>query len=220
MEEQTSTPPKRNKLRTFFLIGISIIAIVIALLWWINYNKYITTDDANLDSYRIDIASQVNGRISKLLVHEGDTVYKGEPVFEVESAAIISRQMQAEAQYEECLAQIGVAKTTLSEAKKSHEIALLAEGLSRANYERAKIQYEGDAIPLESLQTLEENWQSSLLQVEIAKNRIQSAHATIEAATLTAESAKANVATLTTDLSYYIITAPADGIIGKRWCLD
>ena len=116
MEEQTSTPPKKNKLRIFFLVGISVVAIVLALLWWINYNKYITTDDAKLDSYRIDIASQVNGRISKLLTHEGDTVYKGQPVFEVESAAMISRRAQAEAQYEECLAQIDVAKTTLNEA--------------------------------------------------------------------------------------------------------
>ena len=219
MDEQTAAP-KKSKKRTFLLIAISIIAIAAAVVWWLNYNKYISTDDANLDSYRIDVASQVSGRISKLLVHEGDTVKKGQPLFELESEAMESRRLQAEAQFEQSIAEVAVTKTALSEAQKSYELAVLAEGLSKKNYERAKTQYQGDAITLESLETLEESWQSAVLQIEIAKNRIQSERANIEAAIRTAESAKANVATQTTDLSYYTVTAPADGIIGKRWSLQ
>lgn len=219
MEEQNTTVPKKSKVRTYVLIVIVLAAIVLAVLWWLNYNKYVTTDDANLDSYRIDIASQVSGRISQLLVHEGDTVFEGQSLFEIESSAMLSRKMEAEAQYEQCVAEVAVAKITLSEAKKSYEVAVLAEGLSQKNYNRAKTQFEGDAIPLESLQTYEESWQSAVLQVQIAENRIQSAQANIEAAIKSAESAQANVETMSTDLSYYTIKAPASGIIGKRWSL-
>lgn len=224
MEDQTNAqnqpvPKKKSKTKVIILIITIIIAIVLAVLWWINYNKYITTDDANLDSYRIDVASQVSGRISKQFVQEGDTVKEGEVLFEIESASMISRRLQAEAQYNQFLAQLEVAKISATEARKDYEIAILAEGLSKENYERAKKQYAGDAIPLETLQTMEENWKSSCLQVEIAQNRIQSSLANIEATERSADAALANVETMDTDLSYYQIKAPADGIIGKRWCL-
>ena len=64
----------KSKLRMIVMLIIVAIAIVLALLWWLNYRKYITSDDANLDSYRIDVAPQVSGRITRLYVHEGDSV--------------------------------------------------------------------------------------------------------------------------------------------------
>ena len=224
MEDQTTAQgqpiqKKKSKTKIIVLIITLIIAVVLAVLWWFNYNKYITTDDANLDSYRIDVASQVSGRISRLLVQEGDTVKEGQPLFEIESAAMLSRRMQAEAQYAQLMAQIEVAKINVKEARKDYEVAVLSEGLSKQNYERAKAQYAGDAVPLETLQTMEENWKSSCLQVEIAQNRIQSSEATIEATKRSADAALASVETMDTDLSYYIIKAPADGTIGKRWSL-
>ena len=139
-------------------------------------------------------------------------------MFEIESAARVSKRAAIEAQYHQLLAQLEVAKITATEAKKNYEIAQLAEGLSRKNYERAKQQYEGDATTLESLQTFEENWKSACLQVEIAKNRIESSHADIEATKRSADAALATVETIDTDLSYYLISAPAGGVIGKRWC--
>ncbi len=224
MEEQvtaqsSTAPKKKSKLKTIVLIIILIIAVVLGVLWWINYNKYITSDDANLDSYRIDVASQVSGRITKQLVVEGDTVKEGDILFEIDNSSIISRKQQAEAQYQQLLAQLEVAKINVVEARKDYEVALLAEGLSRENYNRAKAQFAGDAIPLETLQTIEESWKSSKLQVEIAQSRIQSSQASIEATKRSADAALANVATMDTDLSYYQVVAPANGIIGKRWCL-
>ena len=178
-----------------------------------------TTDDANLDSYRIDVDAQVSGRIAQQLVQEGDTVKEGDTLFVIENAAITARRLQAEAQYQQLLAQMEVAKINAIESRKDYEVAVLAEGLSRENYERAKAQFAGDAVPLETLQTMEENWKSACLQVDIAKNRIQSSQATIEATLRSADAAQANVATMDTDLSYYVVTAPASGVIGKRWCL-
>ncbi len=229
MEEQVTTQDstsqvktsqdKKSKLKTIVLILLLIIAVVLGALWWKNYNKYITSDDANLDSYRIDVAAQISGRITKQLVAEGDTVKKGDILFEIDNSSMISRKLQAEAEYQQLLAQLEVAKIDVIVARKDYQIALLAEGLSKKNYERARTQYEGDAIPLETLQTMEENWKTSKLQVEIAQSRIQASQASIEVTNRSAEAAKANISTLDTDLSYYSVVAPADGIIGKRWTL-
>lgn len=219
LTQNQQTPKKKSKIRIVILIITILVAIVLAILWWLNYNKYITTDDANLDSYRIDVASQVSGRIAKQLVQEGDSVQEGDTLFEIENAAMVSRKLQGEAQYNQLLAQLEVAKINVNEMRKNYDIALLAEQLSRENYQRAKSQYMGDAIPLETFQTVEENWNSSKLQIDIAKNRIQSALANVEATQKSADAALANIETLNTDLNYYYVKAPASGVIAKRWCL-
>ncbi len=224
MEEKVTTgnntaPKKPSKLRPIVIILVLIVAVAMGVWWWIDYNKYIASDDANLNSYRIDVASQVGGRITQQLVAEGDTVKKGDLLVIIDDASLISRKQQAEAEYQQLQAQLTVAQIDVLTARKDYEVALLAEGLSKKNYDRAKAQYAGDAIPLETLQTLEENWKSSALQVAIAKNRIQSMQASIEVTKRSAEAALANVATMDTDLSYYQVKAPADGVIGKRWSL-
>ena len=218
-DNKTVPVHKKGKGKIILLIIIIIVAIVLALLWWINYQKYISTDDANLESYRIDVAPQVTGLITKLHVMEGDTVKIGDALFDIESASMVSRREEAQAQYQQLLAQLEVAKVSLSEAEKNYEITRLAEQLSTENYKRGETQYNGGAIPLEAFQTLEENWKSAKLQAEVASNRIESVKANIEATKMSAEAALANVQTMNTDLSYYHISSPADGVIGKRWAL-
>ncbi len=218
-DNDNPAPKKKSKIEKLVLLLILLVAVGAGAWWWINYNKYITSDDANLDSYRIDVAAQISGRITRQLVEEGDTVKKGDVLFEIDNASMISRKLQAEAEYQQLEAQLEVAKIDVTIARKAYEVAVLAEGLSRENYNRSKAQYSGDAIPLETLQTMEENWKSSKLQVEIAQNRIKVAQASIEVTKRQAEASQANISTLDTDLSYYQVVAPSDGVIAKRWCL-
>ncbi|MGL4292948.1 MAG: HlyD family secretion protein [Bacteroidales bacterium] len=218
--QPSSSVKSHSEKKRFIILAIFlVVALIGAFLWWHNYNKYISTDDANLDSYRIDIAPMVNGQITRLYVAEGDSVKKGEPLFDLDKEAVVSRMLQAEAQYRQLIAQLEVSKTNLSELKNNLKIAELNENLSRVNYERSQKQLAGEATTLEAFQNMEEAYKTACLQKEIAKNRIQSANAQIEATQMSAEAAKANVETMNTDLGYYQVKAPADGIIGKRWAL-
>lgn len=219
MDDNNTEQPKKGKGKFIFIIIICALAIVVAILWYINYNKYISTDDANLDSYRIDIAPQVTGLIKKLYVAEGDTVKEGDALFDIESSSMVSRKQGAIAQYEQLNAQIIVAQSNLVQAQKDYEVAQLQEQLSETNYKRALKQYESDVIPQETFQNIQENWKTAKIQTEIAKNRIASVRADIDATKKSADAQMANVETMETDLSYYRVTAPSDGIIAKRWYL-
>ena len=95
----------------------------------------------------------------------------------------------------------------------------IAEGLSKSNYDRAKAQYEQKVIPQESFQTYQENYKTAQLQTQIAKKRVDAARANIESSTLQGEASKANIETIKSDLAFYRVTSPVDGIIGKRWNL-
>ena len=219
MADSNTEQPKKGKGKIIFIIIICVAAIAAAVIWWINYDKYISTDDANLDSYRIDVAPQVTGLVTKLYVDEGDTVKMGDPLFDIESSSMVSKKQGAIAKYEQLNAEIAVAQTNLIQAQKDYEVALIQEQLSKTNYERALKQYESDVIPQESFQTIQENWKAAKLQTEIAKNRISSVRANIEATKMSAQASLANVETMETDLAYYRVSSPADGIIGKRWYL-
>lgn len=218
--EDTGSVKKHNsKMRFIIMMIIVVIAVGLALLWYNGYRKYITSDDANLDTYRIDIAPQVTGVISKLYVNEGDTVKSGDILFEIDSKAMQSRLEQAQAQHKQSVSEISVYETELAASEKQLELTKVAAALVEKNFKRAKMQYSGDAISLEEFQNWEENWKSAQLKIELAKNSVLSSRASLESAILASEASNANVSTMLTDMSYYKVYAPDNGIIGKRWLL-
>lgn len=65
--DSVSTSNKTPNKSMIWLIAILVIAVIIAFLWWWNYRKYISTNDANLDSYRVSVASQVMGPMGQAI---------------------------------------------------------------------------------------------------------------------------------------------------------
>lgn len=86
-------PPKKSPDKSLvWLIIIVTIALIVAIVWWWNYRKYITTDDANLDSHRVNVAARVMAPIVALHVQEGDTVKQGDLLAELDSSSLATPQ--------------------------------------------------------------------------------------------------------------------------------
>lgn len=219
MADAVNISGKGEKKKIVFLIIFVVVAIVAVVLWWLNYRKYISTDDANLDTYRISISPQVMGQVARLHVMEGDTVKQGEVLLVLDDSVASARVRQAEAQREQQLAQLASQRVNLVTARKELNIARLTEQLNLENYRRAKAQYERNVIPLEKFQDVEQVWQASRLQTEIARDRFPVVEAEIKATEAVIRATEAAIASARAELGYYRVTAPADGIIGKRWVL-
>jgi putative membrane protein len=219
MADAVNISGKGEKKKIVFLIIFVVVAIVAVVLWWLNYRKYISTDDANLDTYRISISPQVMGQVAQLHVMEGDTVKQGEVLLVLDDSVASARVRQAEAQKEQQLAQLASQRVNLVTARKELNIARLTEQLNLENYRRAKAQYERNVIPLEKFQDVEQVWQASRLQTEIARDRFPVVEAEIKATEAVIRATEAAIASARAELGYYRVTAPADGIIGKRWVL-
>ena len=219
MANTVEVPKKGERKKIIFLIIFIIVAIVAAVLWWLNYRKYISTDDANLDTYRVSVAAQVPGQVTRLLVMEGDTVKRGDLLLALDDSVALARVRQAEAQREQQVAQLASQRVNLTTARKELKIAALTEQLNLENYQRAKAQYERSVIPLEKFQDVEQAWKSSRLQTEIARDRFPVIEAGIKATEAAIRATEAIIASARAELGYYQVTAPADGIIGKRWVL-
>lgn len=216
----TVSPSKKTPNKSMvWLIVILAVAVIIAFLWWWNYRKYISTDDANIDSYRISVASQVMAPMSRLYAWEGDTVKAGMLLAELDSSAIVAQLQEAIARREQTAANLKLDRENLNTAIKNLSLAEIDYHQAEVNYQRDKKLYGNEAVSQETFQEAEDTYKSTRIKVEVAKDRINVARAQIAAGEAAIASADAAIESARVSLGYYRITAPADGVIAKRWSL-
>ena len=219
MDTANSASKKSSNKNIIWLIIILTVAAIAAFLWWWNYRKYISTDDANLDSFRVNVAARVMAPMLKLYAWEGDTVKAGMVLAELDSANIKAQLLEAIARRDQMVASLKLDKENLHTATANLQLAEIAFQQAELNYQRAKTQYSGEAIPQEAYQNMEEAYKSAHVKVDIAKNQIDVARAQITAGEAAIAAADASIESVQVTLDYYRITAPVDGVIAKRWTL-
>lgn len=104
-----------SKKGLIILVVVLLGAFVAAFMWWHNYEKYITTDDANLASNRISIASMVMGPILNQYVTEGDTVEAGDLLADLDSSVVVSQLaiLLAQQKAEQALPSVEIVKAKI-----------------------------------------------------------------------------------------------------------
>lgn len=219
MDATGATQKKTSNKKVVWLILFLIIAVIAAFLWWWNYRKYISTDDANLDSYRVNVAARVMAPLVVMNVWEGDTVKAGRVLAELDSTNVKARLTEAIAQRQQMLANLRLNKENLKTVTANLQLAEIAFHQAELNYQRAKVQYEGQAIPEESYQNMEEAYKSARVKMDVSKRQIEAAQAQVEAGEAAIAAADASIESVRVSLDYYRITAPVDGVIAKRWVL-
>jgi len=213
---------KKEKLRKFLFIGGAFVfAIAIAVSYFLG-GRFISTDDAFIKAARVDISSNIPGRITKIFVKENQLVQKGEPLFQLDDreykiavdeakANLENERLKIKAlkaSYKQSQADSISAKATLAYMKKeytrqkklflSHSVSQSSLDLAQHNYDKAK----------KSLQALleEQNRIQSLLGDDIGKNI--DAHPNVQHALAALDEVRLK-------LSYTIIKAPMEGFVTK-----
>lgn len=217
-----TTNPVEKKTPNKSVIGLIVvltIAIIAAFLWWWNYRQYISTDDANLDSFRVNVAARVMAPVQTLRVWEGDTVKAGEVLAELDSMSVKAQLQEAISRREQMVANLTLNKENLRTIAANLQLAEIAYAQAGLNYQRAQTQYSGQAIPQETFQNIEEAYKSAAVKVDIAKKQIDVARAQITAGEAAITAADASIESVRVNLGYYCIIAPTNGVIAKRWIL-
>lgn len=169
-----------------------VIAAIAAWYWYVNFNKYVSTDDAYVDGNRVSISSKVLGRIEKLYVDEGDTLKEGQVVARLDSLDLL-------AQRDRVLADLILANNSISLEKVNLEKAV-------EDYDRAQFQYEQNIIPKEQYDHIKKSLESAQVQLKIAEAKVN------------ATQSQLNV--INTQLQNTVITSPMNGVIAKKWILE
>jgi membrane fusion protein, multidrug efflux system len=226
-------PPKRSRRRVMFA-AIALMAIGVAgyfgYEYWTVGRFTVTTDDAYVQAYNTTLAAKVSGYLASVpvtdntVVHAGDviaTIDDGDYRLAVDSArekvatqtATIARMgHQIEAQE----AAVAQAKTQLSSAQ-------AGQTRTQLEFERQINLVARDASSRQLLEQAQANRDQAVAAVQGAQAAIESAAANVDVlkgqqqeAISTLDELKTAVAKAERDLSFTVIRAPIDGVIGNR----
>jgi membrane fusion protein, multidrug efflux system len=207
-----------------YKVYIPLVAVVLIVLsgvwyWYVQYTKYINTDDAHIDADYVAISSKILGRITHLYADEGDSISKGKLIAELDSSDLLAQKNQFIAMKGQA-----IANQYQADAKYKYDlenIKVLEIGVARAqdDFDRAKSQFSSDVITKEqfehikkTLETAQAQYNSAKVQLNVSKSQVNSASAAVDYA-------DSQIGVISTQLKNTKLYAPMNGIVAKRWLL-
>lgn len=201
------------------VFAITLIVIIAGILWYREYSKYISTDDAHIDSDNISLSAQILGRLNTLKVDEGDTVHTGDLLATLDSADLVAQHNQAIASLAQSTASKLQAEAKYQSDKEGLKILQIAMDKAQEDFNRAKAQLAGGVIAKEKYDHEQKALETAKAQIEAAQSQLEVSRASINSAEAAIGLAEAQIKTIETKLTNTKLYAPADGIVAKRWML-
>jgi membrane fusion protein (multidrug efflux system) len=225
MSNATTDPRPASRLgrhRRILLIGGPVLLALAAIIFYLMGGRYVSTDDAYIQAARVDISTDVAGRVSEIDVHDNQFVRKGQILFRLDQSRFLiavadakARLAQArlkvpalQAAYRQRLADASAARTALDYQSReaARQTRLQAQGISsRAQLDQAR-----------------SNFQAAKAQMAAARQQVASALADLGGdPSVPADSqpvvrqAQTALDHANLELSYTIVHAPSDGIVTK-----
>lgn len=214
-------PLKKEKNRKVYIPLVLIIALVLGgvIYWYIDYSKYIKTDDAHVDADIVGVSPKILGRISQLYADEGDSVKQGELIAVLDSTDLVAQRNQAIAGKQLAEASVLQSRAKYESDIQNNKVLEIALSKTKEDFDRAKSQFEGSVITKEqydhakkALETAQAQLEAAHSQANVSKSQIQTAEASVE-------TAQAQINTISTQLNNTKLFAPCTGVIGKRWLM-
>lgn len=163
---------------------------------------------------RVMLRPEVEGRITQILVSEGDRVAAGTPIVQLSPDRPQAVVSGAIADIEVARASRNSAEADILEAEANLESALAERNLQDTEYARTQSLVEAGALPQQSLDQVARNRDAAIAAQTAAERRIQAARANLEEAAALLQRAESNATVASEDLSDYQVGAPMDGVVG------
>jgi membrane fusion protein (multidrug efflux system) len=169
--EGNAAPMRRSlarRLRWPLLIGGPLILAVVILALWLGGGRYVATDDAYVQAARVDVSSNVAGRVIEVDVHENQRVPFGQQLFRLDPRIFDTAAAEA-------AAELAAARSNLAGQE-----ALV--GQRKAELEQAKANLEYQSRELARQKTLTAAGVSSQQQLSTQSAAVDTAKAQVKAA--------------------------------------
>jgi len=235
-------PPKRRFLKVIWgIVALGVIAAGIAGYWFLFMRGLVYTDDARLGGHLVDLAPEINGRVTDVFVHEGEFVHRGDEIFRLDptlpeaslhqaEASLVSAQASlasSRAKYEKAVngsrpEEILAAEATVNRLKNEEE-------LTRLNFERAQTLFKQGSAAADELDRARTAHASAaqssnnaaqnllLLRQGTRKEDIEAAKADLALSQSRVGEATAAIASARGELARCVVKAPFDGWVVRRW---
>lgn len=210
-----------------FLILAACMGAAIYFFYSLSYEN---TDDAYVAGTIIPIASEVRGQVSKVHVHDNQSVSAGTPLLEIvqsdyvnlvqEKTGAVSR-LQAEER--ELRAAVEQKEKAFAQARANLDAAMVEESLAAKEQERYKRLITQGAISQSRFDRVESQWQVAHARTKAATAALDEAAAAVKAlrARLATQAfkiseAQASHSLAKRDLTRTVLVAPASGRVARK----
>ncbi|MGH8850097.1 MAG: HlyD family secretion protein [Casimicrobiaceae bacterium] len=225
-DDAAARPARRRRVRQRLRLPLLLLAPVALLIggaWlYLTGGRYESTDNAYVQAARVAISSNIAGRVIEVAVHDNQTVHRGEVLFRLDDAPLRIAVQEAQAQlatarlqvdslkasYRQRQADLRSAADTAAYHQREYERqqTLLAPGIaSQAQVDRARHDLDSARQQVAGVQ---QQMASILASLGGSINLPIERHPSVQQAGALLERARLN-------LSYAVVTAPADGIVTK-----
>jgi membrane fusion protein (multidrug efflux system) len=211
---------KKKGIRVYIpLVVIVLIVLSGSYYWYREYQKYIKTDDAHIDSDNVAISSKILGRIMHLYAEEGDSVKKGMLLVDLDSTDLIAQVHQAIALKTQNSTALSQSEAKYRFDMESMKVPEVNVEKAKEDWDRAKSQLAVQVITKEAYDHAKKALDAATAQYDASQSQLQVSKAQTQSAASAIESAQAQVNVLQTMLKNTKLYAPVNGVIAKRWLM-
>jgi membrane fusion protein (multidrug efflux system) len=212
----------KNRIRRYLFIGGAIVFTGIAAVVYFTGGRIVSTDDAYVQAARVDISTNVAGRVTKIFVRENQQVHQGDPLFQLDDRDYLIAIEDAKAKLADARLQIGALKATYLQRQADARAAEATVLYQTREFERQKnLAAKGIAsqAQLDQAQHALSDAEQRLIAAKQVKSNVRTLlsddpaldideHPAVQQARAMLERAQLN-------LTYTLIKAPMDGIVSK-----
>lgn len=228
-------PKKKNNNVKTTVINLIVFAIAVIGFYWLvteyfNFNDDNFTNSAQVEEFINPVNTRVPGYIKEIKYKEHEAVKKGDTLVILDERELLTQLAQAEAAYQNALASRNVTSSAVNTVSNNVNVAnaniagakarlwnaeqnmnryknlLASEAVTRQQYDQVKTEYDATKA---MYQTLVSQKNTASLATGETRSRLGINDAEIKRTAAMLDMAKINV-------SYTVITAPYDGIMGRR----
>ncbi len=217
--ENTDDDNGKSRIRRALMIGGLLVAGTVGIWFYLSGGRYVETDNAQMQTGKVMVASNVSGKVISVEVRDNQFVHKGDVLFRIDGEGFQAAMAEAQAGLAGAIADIGSLRADMaaSQAEIARAEAQLAFACGDAGRQRA----------------LAKEGISSQSQVDVADLAVRNAQASIAASRAKAASiaaklpagaslaqpaprrAAAMVERAQLALNDTVVRAPQDGVVTK-----
>ncbi|MBW4551930.1 MAG: efflux RND transporter periplasmic adaptor subunit [Aphanocapsa sp. GSE-SYN-MK-11-07L] len=164
---------------------------------------------------KVELRSQINGRIAKIAVGFGQQVQPGAMLFQLEPDQTAPQLASAIAQFRAAQANVRTSQANLNKTVADRAAVASNLQLQKVNYERAKTLVAQGAVAQVQLDTETRNLESTAAQLRAQDMAIKAAQAAVNQAIAELRNTEAAVGTANVPFQFKQVRSPIAGTIGN-----